>query len=60
MGCKLRFLVTLCGGITSTAYLWSQNKRISSKMKLFAEEENNTQEKLKVLIIGMVIWVVEF
>lgn len=56
---KIRILVTICSGITSAAYLWSQkesknaisfNHKISSKMKLIAEEDY--KEKLKVLIIG--------
>ena len=45
---KIRILVTICGGITSAAYIWSQkesknaisfNHKISSKMKLIAEED---------------------
>mgnify|MGYP007015449264 FL=1 len=48
MVCKIRILVTICGGITSAAYIWSQkeskntisfNHKISSKMKLIAEED---------------------
>ena len=45
---KIRILVTICSGITSAAYIWSQkeskngisfNHKISSKMKLIAEED---------------------
>ena len=58
---KIRILVTICGGITSAAYIWSQkesrnaisfNHRISTKLKLIAEEDYKVKEKLKVLIIG--------
>ena len=58
---KIRILVTICGGITSAAYVWSKkesinaisfNHRISSKLKLIAEEDYKVKEKLKVLIIG--------
>jgi len=59
MVCKIRILVTICGGITSASYIWSQkesknaiffNHKISSKMKIIAEEDY--KEKLKVLIVG--------
>ena len=48
MVCKIRILVTICGGITSASYIWSQkesknaiffNHEISSKMKIIAEED---------------------
>ena len=58
---KIRILVTICGGITSAAYIWSQknsknansfNHTISSKMKLIAEEEGGEIDLLVAITKG--------